>query len=191
VQNVRVQIALDARVANLLVLNAGANAGIDRVRLQISGVGAEARLIVRLDKVAKILDRTLQTIDNNPKILTNLLSAVDTTVNTVGGVANNALQPGGVVSQAVGTVGQTLNDVTAPGGNIVEHTVDTAGKVVGNDKTVGRLLDLPVISQTANAAGQAVKQVRDQTGAVIEYTLDAAGKVVGSRVVSQAAAPRR
>ncbi|HKO57045.1 MAG TPA: hypothetical protein VJ276_14305 [Thermoanaerobaculia bacterium] len=210
VQNVHVQVALDARVANLLVLNAGAEAKIDRVRLQISGVGAEARLIVRLDKVAKILDRTLQTIDNNPKIITNLLTAVDTTVSTVGNVANTALQPGGVVSQTVGTVGQTLNNVTAPGGllsqtvntlgqtvqrtldttgNIVERTLDTAGNVVGSDKTVGRLLDLPVINQTTNAAGQAVKQVRDTTGTVLEYTLDNAGKIISSRVVS--AAPRR
>ncbi|HEV7922533.1 MAG TPA: hypothetical protein VGR02_17250 [Thermoanaerobaculia bacterium] len=213
VQNVHVQIALDARVANLLVLNAGAEASIERVRLQISGVGAEARLIVRLDKVAKILDRTLQTIDNNPKIITNLLTAVDNTVSTVGGVANTALQPGGVVSQTVGTVGQTLNNVTAPGGllsqtvntlgqtvqrtvdatgNIVERTLDTAGKVV-NDRTVGRLLDMQVINQTTNAAGQAVKQVRDTTGAVIEYTLDSAGKIVSSRVVSAATgtSPRR
>lgn len=206
VQNLRVQLALDARVANLLTLNAGAEASIDRVRLQISGVGAEARLVVRLEKVARIVDRTLQTIDNNPKVLMNLLSAVDTTVGTLGNVANTALQPGGVVSQAVGTVGQTLNTVTAPGGllsqtvntlgqtvqrtldttgNIVERTLDATGNLV-NDRTVGRLLDLPVVSQTTNAAGQAVKQVRDTTGAVIEYTLDSAGRIVNSRVISQA-----
>lgn len=207
VQDVRVELALDARVANLLVLNAGVQASIERVRLQISGVGAEARLIVRLEKVARIIDRTLLTIDNNPKILANLLTAVDNTVNTVGGVANTALQPGGAVSQTVGSVGRTLNNVTAPGGlltqtvntlgqtvqrtldstgNIVERTLDTAGKAVGDGRTVGRLLDLPVISQTTNAAGQAVKQVRDTTGAVMEYTLDNAGKIVNSRVVSQA-----
>lgn len=206
VQKVHVQLALDARVANLLILNAGVEAGIDRVRLQISGVGAEARLIVRLDKVAKILDRTLLTIDNNPKIITNLLQAVDTTVNTVGGVANTALQPGGVASQAVGTLGQTLNNVTAPNGllsqtvntlgqtvqrtldttgNIVERTLDTTGNLV-NERTVGRLLDMQVLKQTTNEAGQIVKQVRDTTGAVLEYTVDNAGKIVNSRVVSEA-----
>ena len=204
VQKVHVQIALDARVANLVVLNAGAEAGIDRVLLQISGVDAEAHLTVRLDKVAAIIERTLKTIDNNPKIITRLLESVDNTVGTVGNVANTALQPGGVVSQTVGTVGQTLNNVTAPGGlltqtvntlgqtvqrtldttgNIVEKTLDTAGKVV-NEKNVGRLLDLPVVNQTTNTAGQTVKQVRDTTGAIVEYTLDAAGKIVSSRVVS-------
>jgi hypothetical protein len=206
VQNLRVQVALDARVANLLTLNAGAEASIDRVRLQISGVGAEARLVVRLDKVARIIDRTLLTLDNNPEIVTNLLTAVDRTVGTVGSVANTALQPGGVVSQTVGTVGNTLDQVTAPGGllsqtvntlgqtvvrtvdatgNIVERTVGTAGNVVG-ERSVGRLLDLPVVSEVTNAANQTVRRVRDTTGAVIEYTLDASGRVVSSRVVSQA-----
>lgn len=205
VQNLRVNLALDARVGNLLTLSAGADASINRVRLQISGVGAEARLIVRLEKVARIVDRTLLTIDNNPKILANLLTAVDTTVSTVGNVANTALQPGGVVSQTVGAVGQTLNNATAPGGlltqtvntlgqtvqrtldttgNIVERTLDTAGNVL-NEKTVERLLDLRVTNQTTNAAGQVVKQVRDASGAVIEYTLDSAGKVINSRVVSR------
>ena len=211
VDNVNVHLALDAHVANLVSLKAGVDAGIGRVKLEIRGVQAEAYLAVRLDNVEKILGRTLDTIDKNPDILNHLLSSVNNTVGTVGNVANTALQPGGVVSQTVGTVGQTLNNVTAPGGvltqtvntlgqtvqrtldttgNIVERTLDTAGKVV-NEKTVGRLLDLPVISQTTNAAGQAVKQVRDTAGNVIEYTLDAAGKVVSSRVVSSATAPKR
>jgi hypothetical protein len=205
VQNVYVQVALDARVGNLVQLNAGAQASITRVRLQISGVDAEARLIVRLDKVAHIIDRTMTTLDKNPQIVTRLLESVDTAVGTVGNVANTALQPGGVVSQAVGTVGQTLNNLTVPGGvltqtvntlgqtvqstldttgNIVQRTLDTTGKVV-NEKTLGRLLDLPVINQTTNAAGQAVKQVRDTAGNVIEYTLDTAGNIVNARVLNQ------
>ena len=50
---------------------------------------------MRLDNVRAIIERTLQTLDNNPQIVTQLLSTVDNTVNTVGGVANNT----------VGTVG--------------------------------------------------------------------------------------
>jgi hypothetical protein len=206
VDNVDVHLALDARLANLVSLKAGADAHIGRVKLEIRGVQAEAYLVVRLDNVAKILDRTLTTIDKNPELLNRLLNTVNNTVGTVGNVANTALQPGGVVSQTVGTVGQTLNNVTAPGGvltqtvntlgqtvtrtldatgNIVDRTLDTTGKLV-NEKTVGRLLDLPVINQTTNAAGQAVKQVRDSSGNLLEYTLDSAGKIVSSRIVSQA-----
>ncbi|HEX7155038.1 MAG TPA: hypothetical protein VF618_26410 [Thermoanaerobaculia bacterium] len=211
VEKVDVHLALDARVANLVSLRAGVDAHIGRVKLEIRGVQAEAYLVVRLENVAKILDRTLTTIDKNPELLNRLLTTVNNTVGTVGGVANTALQPGGVVSQTVDTVGRTLNNVTAPGGvltqtvntlgqtvqrtldttgNIVERTLDTTGKLV-NERSVGRLLDMQVINQTTNAAGQAVKQVRDTSGAVIEYTLDAAGKIVSSRVVSQATSPRR
>ena len=204
VDNLRAHLDLDARVANLVSLKAGVDVTIGRVKLDIRGVEAEAYLTVRLDNVARILDRTLTTIDRNPQILERLLTTVDRTVGTVGGVANTALQPGGVVSQTVGTVGRTLENVTAPGGvltqtvntlgqtvqrtldttgNIVERTLDTAGRVV-NERTVGRLLDMQVISQATNAAGQIVRQVRDTSGAVIEYTLDSAGRIVGSRVVS-------
>jgi sarcosine oxidase gamma subunit len=211
VDNVRVHLALNAQVANLVSLKAGADATIGRVKLEIRGVQAEAYLVVRLDNVEKILDRTLTTIDKNPELLNRLIGTVNNAVGTVGNVANTALQPGGVVDRTVGTVGQTLNNVTAPGGllsqtvntvgqtvqrtldttgNIVERTLDTTGKVV-NQQTVGRLLDLPVVSQTTNAAGQVVKQVRDTTGSVIEYTLDSAGKIVNSRVVSQATGQRR
>lgn len=206
VDNLEVHLALDARVANLVSLKAGVDASIGKVKLEIRGVEAEAYLTVRLDNVAKILDRTLTTIDNNPQMIERLLTTVDRTVNTVGGVANTALQPGGVVSQTVGTVGRTLDNVTAPGGlltqtvntlgqtvertldttgNIVERTLDTTGKVVG-EQNVGRLLDLPVVKQSKNPAGQTVKQVRDTSGAVLEYTLDRAGKIVSSRVVSAA-----
>jgi hypothetical protein len=210
VDKLNVHLSLDARVVNLVSLKAGIDARIGSVKLDIQGVQAEAYLVVRLDNVAKILDRTLTTIDKNPQLLEKLLTTVTNTVGTVGNVANTALQPGGVVSQTVGVVDQTLQNLTAPGGvltqtvntlgqtvqrtldttgNIVERTLDTTGKLV-NEKTVGRLLDLPVVNQTTNAAGQVVKQVRDTTGAVVEYTLDAAGKVINSRVVSAAGGRR-
>ena len=211
VDDLDVHLALDARVANLVSIKAGVDARIGMVRLDIRGVEAEAYLTVRLDNVARILNSTLTFVDNNPEVVERLMTTVDRTVGTVGGVANTALQPGGVVSQTVGTVGRTLENVTAPGGvltqtvntlgqtvqrtldttgNIVERTLDTTGKLV-NERNVGRLLDMQVLKETTNAAGQAVRQVRDSSGAVIEYTLDSAGKIVNSRVVSAAQGGRR
>jgi len=64
-----------------------------------------------------------------PQIIERLLSTVDSTVGTVGGVANNALQPGGVVSQTVGTVGQVANTALQPGG-LLSQTVNTLGQTV-------------------------------------------------------------
>ncbi len=100
---------------------------------------AEVLLKVRLDNVAQIIDRTLTTIDRNPQILERLLQSVDTTVGTVGNIANTALQPGGVLSQTINTLGQTVQRTLDTTGNIVEKTLDTTGKVV-NQKTIGSVL---------------------------------------------------
>ncbi|HEY0101806.1 MAG TPA: hypothetical protein VGB76_22965, partial [Pyrinomonadaceae bacterium] len=51
VENLRAKVSLDARLANLLQLSAGADAGIDKVKLTIKGVRAELLLKVRLDNV--------------------------------------------------------------------------------------------------------------------------------------------
>jgi sarcosine oxidase gamma subunit len=188
VENLKAKVSLDARLANLLSLTAGADVGIDKVKLQIKGVKAEVLLKVRLDNVAQIIDRTLTTIDRNPEILTRLLQSVDNTVGTVGGVAQTALQPGGVLSQTINTLGQTVQRTVDTTGNIVEKTLDTAGNVV-NSSTVGNVSSLRVLSETKNGR-QTVRRVQDTAGGVIELTLDAAGKDINSKVLSQGTSPR-
>jgi hypothetical protein len=158
VDNLQVHIALDARLANLLKLTAGADASIDKVKLDIKGVQATATLVVRLDNVRAIIERTLQTLDNNPQLITQLLSTVDNTVNTVGGVANNTV---GTVGGIAGTAlrnGQLLN-LAASG--------------------------LTAVSQTVNGAGQTVRTVRDRAGQLLEVVTDSAGRIVSSRRVGQ------
>lgn len=182
-------LSLDARVANLVQLKAGVDVSIDKVKIGIKGVQATALLIVRLENVRAIIEKTLETLDKNPQIIDKLLTTVDSTVsktlNTVGNVANTALQPGGLLSQTVNTLGQTVQRTLDVTGNIVERTLDTTGKVL-NTSTVGKILDLPLISQTRNSAGQLVKRVRDTSGSIIEVIVDNAGKIVSSRVVQAA-----
>lgn len=182
VQNLQAHLALDARVANLVKLTAGVDVTIDKVNLGIKGVQATALLVVRLENVRAIIEKTLTTLDNNPQLVEQLLKTVDNTVNTVGSVANTALQPGGVISQTVNTLGQTVQRTLDETGNIVEKTLDQAGKVV-NTRTVGRLLDLPVVKETTNAAGQTVRQLRDSSGRIIEVVLDKSGKIISSNLV--------
>lgn len=112
VDNLQARLNLEARLANLLHLNAGVEASIDKVKITIKGVEAQVLLKVRLDNVKEIIDRTLTTIDRNPEILERLLTTVDNTVDTVGGVANTTLQPGGVVDNTVGTVGEVAGQAT-------------------------------------------------------------------------------
>lgn len=182
VQNLQAHLALDARVANLVKLTAGVDVSVDKVNIGIKGVQATALLVVRLENVRAIIDRTLTSLDNNPQLVERLLQTVDNTVNTVGDVANTALQPGGVISQTLNTVGQTVQRTLDATGNIVEKTLDQTGKVL-NSKIVGRLLDLPVVKETTNAAGQTVRQLKDTSGKIIEVTLDKAGKIISTNLV--------
>jgi hypothetical protein len=206
VTNLRAHLALDAAVANLLQIQAGADVSIARVDLGIHGVRAQALLLVDLDNVVYAVDRTLTFIDNNPEVVRGVLRSVNNTVGVVGGLGNTLLQPGGVVSQTVGVVGQTAENLTAPGGllsqtvntlgqtvtrvvdqtgSILERTLSTTGQVL-NSRTLGNVLSLPVINTTTSAAGETVRQVRDSSGAVIEYVVDTAGKVLRTRVLSGA-----
>jgi hypothetical protein len=205
VDSVRAKISLDARVANLVRVSAGADVRIDSVHLEIDGVLAEAYLYVDLDNVARIVNRVFVTLNSNPDLLEQLLSTVNNTVGTVGGIGNTALQPGGVVSQAVGTVGTTLNQLTQPGGvlsqtvnqlgqtvqmtlgstgDIVQKTLNATGQVVSSN-TLGNVLQLPVLKTVTGTAGQVIKQVRTTAGGLIEYTVDSAGKLLGARIVNQ------
>lgn len=158
VNNLQVDIALEARLANLLYLNAGANARIDNVRIDLRGVRAQATLLVRLDNVRAIIERTLQTLDNNPQIVTQLLSTVDNTVSTVGNVANTT----------VGTVG-------ALAGGLLRN-----GQVLDLARA-----GLTEVGRTLNSAGQTVRRVTDTSGNLIEVVTDAANRIVSSRLISR------
>jgi hypothetical protein len=87
VQDVRAHVSLDANAMNIVQITAGVDVGIRKVQLSISGVLAEAYLYVDLDNVARIVDRVVLTLDRNPQILTQVLQAVDTTVNAATGAA--------------------------------------------------------------------------------------------------------
>lgn len=201
------RLAARARVANLVSLDAGVTVHIDSVGLTLAGVGAQAFLYVDLDNVARIVNRVVQTLDRNPELVTSLLGAVDSSVRTVGGVANTALQPGGVVGQTVGAAGQALGNLTQPGGvlsqtvnnlgqtvqttlgtggQLISRTLDAGGRVVGQ-QTLGTLARLPVLQQTAGTAGQTIRRVQAPGGQVIEYVTDRAGRILGARPVQQAA----
>lgn len=164
VNNLQVDLALNARLANLLHLSAGANARIDNVRIELRGVRAQATLIVRLDNVRAIIERTLQTLDNNPQLVTQLLSTVDNTVNTVGGVANNTVNTVGTLAGGLLRNGQVL-DLARAG--------------------------LTEVSRTVNAAGQTVRRVTDRSGNLIEVVTDTANRIVSSRRIGNTTGTRQ
>ncbi len=153
VDNLQAHVALDAQLASLLKLTAGADVSIDQVDLSIKGVKAQVALIVRLDNVRAIIERTLQTLDNNPQIVEQLTGTVDNAVGVVGGVANNTVNTVGNLTQNVLRSGAVL-DLARSG--------------------------LSVVSSTVDAAGQTVRRVRANDGVLYEVVTDTAGKILRS-----------
>jgi hypothetical protein len=142
VEGLRAHVAVLAELADLVKLSVAADVNLDRVKLTIKGIEAQALLKVRLEQVRAILDKALTTIGENPEILQSLVRTVDRTLGEVGSAAREAMGEGGAVSQLTGGVGEATQRVG-----------DAAGQAVGQ------------VGQTAN---QAVGQVTDQAGRLLE-----------------------
>jgi hypothetical protein len=187
VDSVTARLNLNAQVANLVRVSAGADVLIGNVDLTIQDVRAAALLLVDLDDVTHIVDNTLTFVDNHPEIIQQLGSTLQNTVGAVGGAVGTLLR--GIV---VGTtrlangnlLQRVVNDAT---GEILERTLSAAGGQLAQ-RVVGNVLQLPTLRETRNTAGQLVRQVRDQAGALLEYTLDRATNKVSAVRLLQAAA---
>ena len=141
VEDLRARVALQADVLSLLKLHVGVEAELGRVQLTIKGVEAQALLKVRLDNVARIIDRVLTTIDNNPDIVEGLIEQVGEAAEEVGAGA-----------------GQALGELAPGAGSAVEEAGKAAGTAVGG---VGR--DVETASkEVAQGAGQLVDEVAEE-----------------------------
>ena len=177
VDSVTAKLNLDARVANLVRVDAGADVLIGNVDLTIQGVRAQALLLVDLDDVYYIVDNTLTFLDNHPEIVQQLGSTLQNTVGAVGGLVNRLL---------LGTVNGVQRLIDPATGNILEKAVSAAGQNAA-EKVVGNITQLPVLSQATDAAGNLVKRARDAaTNAIVQYTLSKAGKVLAASIVQAA-----
>jgi hypothetical protein len=119
VDNLHAQIALEARLADLVQLRVGADVEIERVALEIKGVEAQAQLKARLDNVLAIIERALDTVDNNPELLTELARSAE---------------------RAAGGLGEGVAKVGEAGGQLVEGTLEEVEELgEGTVKEAGRL----------------------------------------------------
>ena len=177
VDSLTAKLNLDAKIANLVHVNAGADVLVGNVDLTIQGVRAQALLLVDLDDVVYIVDQTLTFVDNHPEIVQQLGSTLQNTVGAVGGLVNRLL---------LGTVNGVQRLIDTSTGNIIEKAVAAAGQNAA-EKVVGNITQLPVISQATDAAGNIVKRARDAaTNAIVQYTLSKAGKLLTSSIVQAA-----
>ena len=114
VDDLRARVSLRADVLELLKLHVGVEAELGRVQLTIKGVEAEVLLKVRLDNVARIIDRVLTTIDDNPDIIEGLTERVGETAEEAVGSAVEGVgdEAGAAVGEVARGAGQAVDDVT-------------------------------------------------------------------------------
>jgi hypothetical protein len=68
VENLQARLDLDTKIANLVSINAGVVATVQKLKLELEGVTAETHLLVRLDRVAEVMERALATLERNPGV---------------------------------------------------------------------------------------------------------------------------
>jgi len=158
VEELRARILLQAEVLDLLKLNVGADVFIGHVGLEIKGVEAQALLKVRLDNVARILDRVLTTIDRNPQLLEGLVEGTGTAIAEIGEGAGSAVEDVGEGA------GSAVEDVGEGAGSAVEDVGEGAGEAVEDT------------GETAKKAGQGAGQAAGGAGKTAGQAASGAGK---------------
>ncbi|HEY6550034.1 MAG TPA: E3 binding domain-containing protein [Solirubrobacterales bacterium] len=176
--NLDARVALKAQVLDLVKLNAGVDAHLGKLQIDIKGVEAQALLKVRLDRVAAIVDRVLTTIDRNPE----LVKSLGRTIEDVGRGSGKAL----------GETGEAVEDVGEGAGGAVQDVGSGAGQAVGEigegaNQAVGQIGEGTgqAVGELGEGAGQAVGEVGQGAGQAVGDVGEGAGQAVGN--VGQAA----
>jgi hypothetical protein len=175
-EDLRAHVSLRADLANLVNVNVGVDAYLDKVKLEIKGVEAQVLLKVRLDRVLETFNRALETIDNNPEILGGLLRGGGSGEGEDN--ADSSSENIAPLDGATGEAGRTTRRSVDETGNLVETTLDEAG-AVAEEKVTGNLEDLPVEEEFVDDEGRIVSRARDEQGNVVERLLDDEGNVIG------------
>jgi hypothetical protein len=77
VARLRAHVSVLAQLANLVNLQVGVDARLNRVKLVIEGVRAKVLLKVWLDEVRAVLEKALDTLGQHPEILESLLKTLN------------------------------------------------------------------------------------------------------------------
>ena len=87
VDNLRARISLQAELSDMVRINVGVDAFLEKVELDLKGLEAQALLKANLENVRDILGRTLESLDNNPQLVESLTQQGTGTGGELEGVA--------------------------------------------------------------------------------------------------------
>ena len=128
VDDLRAHVSVNAEVHGLLKLNVGVEASLGKVKVDITGVEAQALLKVRLDHIAAMIDRVLTTVDRNPE----LLKSVGRAVEDIGSGTGEVLADTGEAAEEVGAGAKELQGIGQGGGQALaqlgQGVAGTAGQ---------------------------------------------------------------
>src|SRR5215212_7455242 len=150
VDDLRAHISVLAELANLLNLSVGADVQLGRVKLEITGVRAQALLKVRLENVRAILVKALETLGEHPEILENLAQTLTALLREALQDASSAL---GDVLEGL-DVGDAVDEVLK--GRLEDISSDLQGALEGQgDDTTQRVGE--VTGGTTGRGGQGTR----------------------------------
>ena len=197
VEDLRAHVSLRAELADLVKINVGVDIYLDKVKLDIKGLEAQALLKIKLDRVLGTLDRALGAIDTNPEILNRVVEQdVDSTpqrAEDAAGQVSEAAQVTGDVSDRVTyeterAAGSPLDETGDEVGRTVQRAGDESGNMAGNglaeprevegEEPTGALAGVQIEEEYIDEQGRIVGRGRDESGNVVEEVLNEEGDVL-------------
>lgn len=185
VENLRAHVSLRAELADLVKINVGIDVYLDKVKLEIKGVEAQALLKIRLESVLKTLDRALDAVDRNPQILGEYARSTDQSARDTNQAARDAdqgaRQPARLAEAAPGRIDAvTEGDGGRLGasGDVTDTTVFRESNGVEGEEAKSNLADLQIEEEYVDERGRIVGRARDESGNVVEEVLDEEGGVL-------------
>lgn len=184
VEDLRAHVSLRAELADLVKINVGIDVYLDKVKLEIKGVEAQALLKIRLESVLKTLDRALDAVDRNPQILGEYARSTDQSARDTNQAARDAgqgaRQPARLAEAAPGRIDAVTE---GDGGRLgasgdVTDTVFRESNGVEGEEAKSNLADLQIEEEYVDERGRIVGRARDESGNVVEEVLDEEGGVL-------------
>jgi len=184
VEDLRAHVSLRAELADLVKINVGIDVYLDKVKLEIKGVEAQALLKIRLESVLKTLDRALDAVDRNPHILGEYARSTDQSARDTNQAAREAgqgaRQPARLAEAAPGRIDAVTE---GDGGRLgasgdVTDTVFRESNGVEGEEAKSNLADLQIEEEYVDERGRIVGRARDESGNVVEEVLDEEGGVL-------------
>ncbi|WP_233565125.1 hypothetical protein [Micromonospora musae] len=106
-------LSLRARLANLIVLDAGVRVRLEAVELDVKDVLAEVLLKVRLERLAEILERALDTLDRNPQLVEAIAESAHAALDDAGRAAQQVTGRAEQLDRVADRLGRDVGSISA------------------------------------------------------------------------------